>query len=259
MKASLLKQLTLTLLKLLLAGSFLSIFGGCGGAGPEVTVDNHPLIRKAKRKLQNQETEAAITLYNRALDQNSQLSRAHLELALVYDDYQEDYIRAIYHYQRYLELDPETEKRKLIDDAIRHARMAFAASLPNRPSEAVEVIHDRNSTIKRLQVQNKRLTDILEKRSEESMAARRTLDDQTEEATELVRQDPDPVDLPTPTPTPGANAPARKYKVQSGDSLSKISSKMYNTSARWKDIYDANKSRLSNEGDLRIGQELIIP
>ena len=34
------------------------------------------------------------------------------------------------HYQRYLELRPQTEKTKLIQDLIRQARLSFAASLP---------------------------------------------------------------------------------------------------------------------------------
>ena len=50
-----------------------------------------------------------------------------------------------------------------------------------------------------------------------------------------------------------------RYTVQSGDTLSRISEKVYGTPSRWKDIYQANRARLSSENALQVGQELQIP
>ena len=47
------------------------------------------------------------------------------------------------------------------------------------------------------------------------------------------------------------------YTVQSGDSLSTISRKVYGTPSRWIDIYQANRDRLSSENALRVGQALL--
>ena len=51
----------------------------------------------------------------------------------------------------------------------------------------------------------------------------------------------------------------RTYVVQSGDSLSKISTKMYGTSRHWKKISDANRGILKNKTKLSVGQKLVIP
>jgi len=47
--------------------------------------------------------------------------------------------------------------------------------------------------------------------------------------------------------------------VQKGDTLSKISQRYYGTANRWKNIYDANKGRIANINNLKVGTELTIP
>jgi LysM repeat protein len=54
-------------------------------------------------------------------------------------------------------------------------------------------------------------------------------------------------------------ATARTYTVRSGDSLSKISKDFYGTSADWRSIYDANRSKISNPNDIFVGERLTIP
>ncbi|HEY1478055.1 MAG TPA: LysM domain-containing protein [Chthoniobacterales bacterium] len=56
-----------------------------------------------------------------------------------------------------------------------------------------------------------------------------------------------------------AKAKVRTYLVQSGDSLVSISRKFYQTTARWKDILDANQNQVANPDELRPGQTIIIP
>jgi nucleoid-associated protein YgaU len=47
--------------------------------------------------------------------------------------------------------------------------------------------------------------------------------------------------------------------VESGDTLFSISRKFYSSSARWKEIRDANKGKIDNAAKLKPGQTLIIP
>jgi TPR repeat protein/nucleoid-associated protein YgaU len=54
-------------------------------------------------------------------------------------------------------------------------------------------------------------------------------------------------------------APPRVYVVQDGDSLSRISLKLYGTRSRWQDIFAANRELLATEKSLQPGQELKIP
>ncbi len=52
---------------------------------------------------------------------------------------------------------------------------------------------------------------------------------------------------------------SRTYIVQRGDTLGGISRKMYGTSSRYMDIYNANRDRLSSPNSVEVGQELLIP
>lgn len=52
---------------------------------------------------------------------------------------------------------------------------------------------------------------------------------------------------------------ARTYIVRSGDTLSGISLKMYGTSRRYLDLYQANRDVLGNPNDLPVGTTLRIP
>ena len=49
------------------------------------------------------------------------------------------------------------------------------------------------------------------------------------------------------------------YTVRSGDSLAKISEGFYGTSADWRWIYDANRSKVSDPNDIYVGERLTIP
>jgi LysM repeat protein len=65
---------------------------------------------------------------------------------------------------------------------------------------------------------------------------------------------------PTPKPTPKAlSQQGRTYVVQKGDTLSKISQRFYGSTKRWKDIYDANRDRISNINQLKVGTKIVIP
>lgn len=61
-----------------------------------------------------------------------------------------------------------------------------------------------------------------------------------------------------PTTSP-SNGSGQRYVVQPGDTLGKISIRFYGTSARYMDIYQANRDKLASPSSLEVGQELIIP
>jgi nucleoid-associated protein YgaU len=49
------------------------------------------------------------------------------------------------------------------------------------------------------------------------------------------------------------------YVVKKGDTLSKISQRYFVTPNKWKVIYDANKERIANINNLKVGTALVIP
>jgi LysM repeat protein len=50
-----------------------------------------------------------------------------------------------------------------------------------------------------------------------------------------------------------------KYKVQSGDTLSKVAQKFYGDSSKYRKIFDANRDVLKDPDKINVGQELKLP
>jgi LysM repeat protein len=65
--------------------------------------------------------------------------------------------------------------------------------------------------------------------------------------------------LTPPAAAPSESAGARKYIVQSGDSLSKIAQQFYGKASDYNKIFEANRDQLSDADHVRAGTELVIP
>lgn len=68
---------------------------------------------------------------------------------------------------------------------------------------------------------------------------------------------PEPADSESDEPL--APVGGRVYTVQKGDTLYKLARRFYNDQARWRDIWEANQTRLRDPDQLQIGMKLIIP
>jgi nucleoid-associated protein YgaU len=62
-----------------------------------------------------------------------------------------------------------------------------------------------------------------------------------------------------PKPTAEAPAATRKITTEEGDTLGEISDRVYGTSRRWNDIYEANKGLLKSPDRVPVGVVLVIP
>jgi len=238
------------------------LFSGCSRqvASLDDSDFRDPMIRKAQSKVRQGDKEGAVDCLNRALGRRPDLAQAHLSLALLYDDYKKDYVRAIYHYERYLELRPAAQKRGLIEDLIRKAKMSFSASLSEQFSETgkkMQALEEENSRLK---------ANLYEVRK--NLAKRvgdgKSLEAPHKDTPKLVRLD----ERITPVQDEAAasNQPAQTvspastvYCVQAGDTLSLISAKVYRDPRKWKAILDANGTNLVSPDRLKAGQVLIIP
>jgi LysM repeat protein len=56
-----------------------------------------------------------------------------------------------------------------------------------------------------------------------------------------------------------AGTGGRTYKVQAGDTLSKIAKEFYGDANKYHRIFEANRDKLESADKIRAGQELIIP
>jgi LysM repeat protein len=59
--------------------------------------------------------------------------------------------------------------------------------------------------------------------------------------------------------TAGSPSSVRSYKVQPGDSLSKIAKEFYGSASSYPKIFEANRDKLENPDKIQVGQELVIP
>lgn len=57
----------------------------------------------------------------------------------------------------------------------------------------------------------------------------------------------------------GSGSGGRTYKVQPGDTLSKIAKEFYGDASKYQRIFEANRDKLENPDKIRAGQELTIP
>lgn len=257
----------------------ISLLAGCTSQVQEQDAleFNYPAIRKARAKLREGDKQSALALLNRAIDEKPKLAQAHLEVAQLYDDYDRNYVRAIYHYERYLELRPQTEKREMIEGFIRKAKIAFAASV-------AEQVPGLDKKVQALQQDNDRLKQDL-RQVRENLARRiaasvlpvpprsavpitplgRVSGRSGEPAMPTLAADVPPIAESAMGPAlaakaePVSKAAGTQYRVQRGDTLSVVAARVYHNPRKWKLIYDANRDTLGGSQKLKTGQVLIIP
>ncbi len=241
----------------LLAGVALVAFSGCGmSALRDKREDRDPMLRRARELRNAGNMEGAADAYQRALDRRPQLARAHLELALVYDRDLNDYVRAVYHYERYLELRPNAENRDMIEAVLAQARLSYATTLPEMPNGAVKEID-------RLRRENAALREAVNRSSGVAVPPPAPAPPISASAAPAAAT---PVAASAPAPAPASAAPsavparATTYVVKPGDTLARIAGKVYGDSKAWKQIYEANSALLrGGPQTLKVGQVLTIP
>jgi len=82
----------------------------------------------AKEKLFALDYQAAVVGFERALEVNPKNAAAHLELGLIYYEHLKDYVSAIYHFNKMLQLRPNHLMAGQIEDHVKRCKMDFASS-----------------------------------------------------------------------------------------------------------------------------------
>ena len=245
-----------------------NLFGlvGCAPSGVEVVSETDEKQYQLGQDYKNQgRMEEALSAFERVIDARRDAPESHLEAGYIYLRTLKDPINAIYHFNCYLRLQPQSSQATQVGQLIETAQKEFARQLPAQPYEGsldridlmdlVQTLKQENEGLKReliaatLRVQQ--LENVLGQ-------ARRSTQTQTYDQNGQATQIRSSASVPLQAvPTP-SNAP-RAYVIESGDTLSAISNRFYGTSSRWIDIYQANRDRLSSESAIRVGQEIRIP
>ncbi len=257
-------RLLITLLSLL----FLSACGGNTSVGSDEAEKDHPTIEEAKEKVKLQDPDAAIQILESLLREEPEFAYAHLQLGFAFQIKQEP-VKALYHFQRYLEERPESANSDVVRSVVRDelkrlaTRVGVVEPSVGREQDFLELEEKLRETRRDLA----RASILLEQaganaEEPEGWAAEKLqllaeIESLKSQATTRLAASGSGEESSTSSQT-SATTP-RTYVVQRGDNLSLISKKVYGRSSDWKKIFDANRNVLPSERSLQPGQELVIP
>ncbi len=231
--------------------------------------------QRARRLCEQQDFPGAAEFYNKALLVNPEFANAHLELGLLYENRLADPISAIYHYRRFLELRPESDKKQLAEDFIERAKLSLAAKLPQSPivdpSELTRLENEKTALLQENATLRTRVAEL-----EKAGNATQLVATGPTTVTVASAAPPVPAAVTAPAVAPGivmAAAPimsmseastmesprVRTYIVQRGDTLQSLALRYYGSRAAWDKIFQANRSGLPSKDQLKVGQQLVIP
>ena len=239
---------------------------GCVPSGVEVVGETNEKQYQLGQDFKNQgRMEEALGAFERVIDARRDAPESHLEAGYIYLRTFKDPINAIYHFNRYLRLQPHSSQATQVGQLIETAQKEFARQLPAEPYEGsldridlmdlIQTLKQENEGLKRELIaatsRVQQLENVL------GQARRSTQAHGYAQAGQAAQVRPSLSTTQQAAPTP-TNAP-RAYTIRAGDTLSAISKRFYGTPTRWIDIYQANRDRLSSESAIRVGQEIRIP
>ena len=255
------------------------ILTGCGDyVGKEKT---HPLFVKAGSCRVAGNYREAAQYFEEFLYVCPKSALAHYELASVYGDNLDDPFRAMYHYEKYLALSPEssdTEDVKKFSEACRkryfeqlsseyesletekaYNEVARLKTMLSKYVEYSEKLKEQNDTMRKIISERKFVKEVNVRplrNTTQDISAEDPFSSGTVEVKTTTRTGETPAVEKRTATAPAGN---KTYIVQSGDTLSKISKIHYGTAKYYPEILKANQNTIGSKGILRPGMKLVIP
>ncbi len=223
--------------------------------------------QRGVRLLKEGRDQEALNAFLKVIEKRTDAPESHLEVGRLYLNYIGDPIAAIYHFRKYLEYCPLSEQAPMVRQLIDTARKQFARSLPGQPFQdemervdllkLLEETREENAQLKRkLATAKKRFDDIQTMLGPQAAAKLAASFGQAASSSATSKT----IASNNVSPQGNASKPrVTEYTVEAGDTLTKISQKVYGTSSRWQDIMAANGAILPSPNSLKPGQILTIP
>ena len=237
---------------LLLAGCML---GGCLPSAPG-DEEKEPYFLAGKGRVNTMDFKGAIESFEKAVEVNPKSAPAHFELGWLYDQKEPDPAAAIYHYERYLKLLPNSAKEDMVKTRVLACKQQLAQSVSLGP-----VTERQTRELEQLAEETKRLRE--ECANWHAYALRlQALTNQSAATLPVARATQPPVSaqpapadsaIPVrPTATPAATS--RTHIVKAGESPILIARKY---GVKLEALKAANPKL--DPRRLQVGQALIIP
>ena len=272
--------------RLFLACAAALTLAGCNQASADkdpaqTDSDSNPNYKQAQQDLDSNNPQGAAADYEAALAANPKLAGAHYELGVIYGSQLNDPISSIYHFKRFLELSPNTDKKDQVQALVDKEGQDYAASLPAaKPQISADdmnklttenaalkkQVDDANTTISQLQDKLKQQPAVVAAAAPDAAAPAAPAGPKKALPVDPAvaaagNADTDAAAAPAAADA-GSGAPpagARSYTVVKGDSYWKIAKKMYpgDTKNGVAKIQEANKQTMGKP--LKIGQVLVVP
>ena len=139
---------------LLLASLVLS---GCLPSAPRDD-EKEPYFLAGRSHVNAMDFKGAIDSFEKAVEVNPKSASAHFELGCLYDQKDSNPAAAIYHFERYLKLSPNSGREEMVKTRILASKQQLAQTVTLGP-----VTEKQQREFEQLMVENKRLHDDLEK------------------------------------------------------------------------------------------------
>ncbi|HEY3755235.1 MAG TPA: LysM peptidoglycan-binding domain-containing protein [Opitutaceae bacterium] len=251
-------------------------WAGCGGDTGTLPVEtDEPLYREGQQFEKEGRTKEALASYLRLISRRGDdAPESHLEAGLIELQEIKDPIAAIYHFRRFLELEPKSPLAPRVRDEIERSRRDFASTLPAQNWETNVNSGDTSDRVAQLEAENERLkaelaalrgnalTGVAHPAPETSAPppVRAPLSEPTVALVPVTPSNPEPRAAAEPAPTRPAPAHGRTHVVARHETLYSLSVHFYGTGSRWREILAANRDKLSGEHpSLEVGEVLRIP
>lgn len=266
-------------------------------ADAEAAERSDSLFKKASDAETIADYDTAINLYQELVCDKPRMASAQLQLAILLHDRKQDYIGAVYHYNRYLVLQPESEKQSMVQERIKKAEQSLTSSLFKRigtsmqgfteaelmkskqdlekeltrvlaenvhANERIQALEQRNTDLENKITQLQKLREDLGLRDQPATSGGST----AAEIAEARRLAAGNTSRATETSIESVRADLnrmmtptdgkpREYVIKSGDTLFNLSKKF---GVSEKALHDANRSRIGADASkLKIGQTILIP
>jgi LysM repeat protein len=244
------------------------VLGGCAPGQGQADEEKEPHFVLGQSRVNAMDYQGAVDAFEESLEANPQSAAAHFELGWLYEEKVSDPAAAVYHYERYLKLNPNAGNAALIKQHIDACKQQLAADVLGLPStsaaqQQLEKLAEEN---RGLQQQVDQLQDTIKRWNayyQSQLAARSNLPSQN-----IAIAQPDASPAPGGTSaqssaTPGLTqskaastnpAKPRTHTVVSGETAIGIARK---AGVKLNELEAANPGM--NPARIRVGQVLNLP